>query len=177
MLIAVGTVIENWVSVCLEFGRSKKATISCGYPISAPTHQWKVMVHAASLCWGLVCAAWGWQHGVTTEAPWGAAPLTLQQPLLHREMWGITSVWLHSTTCTVCKLPCVEKRPWNNCCFPTTAVFPPRLHVLPAGKLTNWLLLLLMLNNHPPSASRLWLQWAAQAVSKIRGEWIGNCSL
>lgn len=37
MLITVGTDIENWVSVCLEFGHSKKATISCGYPISTPT--------------------------------------------------------------------------------------------------------------------------------------------
>lgn len=37
MLITVGMIIENWVSVCLEFSRSKKATISCGYLISALT--------------------------------------------------------------------------------------------------------------------------------------------
>lgn len=35
MLITVGRVIENWVSVCFGFGHSKKATISCGYLISA----------------------------------------------------------------------------------------------------------------------------------------------
>lgn len=37
MLITVGVVIESWVSVCLEFGHSEKATISCGYSISAST--------------------------------------------------------------------------------------------------------------------------------------------
>lgn len=91
MLMTVGMVVENWVLVCLEFGRSKKATISCGYPISAPTgtEEEHPQMKTHGLCSLLVLETGLCSMGMAAQgdhrAPWGtgAAPLTLQQPLLH----------------------------------------------------------------------------------------------
>lgn len=70
-----------------------------------------------------------------------------------KPVWKNLGITVQSSACTACELPCVEKSPGNNSSFPTAAAFPLRLHVLPAGKLTNCLLLLLMWNNcHPLGA-------------------------
>lgn len=83
-----------------------------------------------------VCALRGRQHHVAPSTLDVLLRFALQSCSFKGTLWNNFDKTVQYYVYTVCK-PCVGKRPWNNCSFPTAAVFPLGLHVPPAGKLTN----------------------------------------